>query len=130
MNPLQRPIQTKVFAPLFIISAAIMAMLGWSASAYYVPALCLLLQAALLWQGRAFGLFRGIMILNQLSGLVLILVLWLGTGLGDTKLDIAGVMLLANLLFGGPLMAIFAIPLLPALHKGKHLFQWFHPQSA
>jgi hypothetical protein len=122
--------QVKVHVALLLISAAVMALLGWSASAYYVPALCLLLQAVLLWGGKGFGLFKWIVILNQVSGLVLILVLWLGDGLGDTKLDIAGVMLLTNLLCGGPLLSILAVAILPALHRGKRLFAWFHPQAA
>lgn len=130
MNPSLRPSQAKVFVYLMVISAAVMAMLGWSASAYYVPAACLLVQAFLLWRGAALGLFRWILLLNQISGLVLILVLWLGDGLGNAKLDISGVSLLVNLLCGGPLMAILAIGLLPALHKGKPLAQWFSAQSA
>ncbi len=130
MNAAQRPAQVKIFVPLMLVSAVIMTLIGWSANGYYIPAICLLLQAFLLWRGMAFGLFRWILILNQISGLVLVLVLWLGDGLGYAKLNIAGVSLLANLLFGGPLMAILAIGLLPALHKGKRLFQWFNPQSA
>jgi hypothetical protein len=39
-------------------------------------------------------------------------------------------MLLINLLCGGPLMAILAAFILPSLHKGKRLFQWFHPHIA
>jgi hypothetical protein len=130
MNSSLRPTQAKVFVTLMLVSAAVMAMLGWSASAYYFPAACLLVQAFLLWRGAAFGLFRGILLINQISGLVLILVLWLGDGLGNVKLDISGVSLLVNLLCGGPLMAILAIGLLPALHKGKPLAQWFNPQGA
>lgn len=130
VNGQLRPMQVKIHAALLLISAVVMALLGWSASAYYVPAVCLLLQAALLWAGRGFACFKWIVVFNQISGLVLILVLWLGDGLGDTRLDIAGVMLLANLLFGGPLMSILAIAILPSLHKGKRLFNWFHPQAA
>jgi hypothetical protein len=125
-----RPGLVKIHAALLLVAAALMALIGWSASAYFVPALCLLLQALLLWRGRGFGLFRWIIVVNQVSGLILILVLWLGDGLGDTKLDIAGVMLLANLLCGGPLMSILAVAILPALHKGRRLFDWFHPQAA
>jgi hypothetical protein len=125
-----RPIQVKVYAVLLLLSAIVMAAIGWSASAYYVPALCLALQALLLWRGTAFALFKWIVVVNQVAGLVLIVVLWLGDGLGDTKLDIAGVALLANLLCGGPLMSILAMGILPALHRGKRLFAWFHPQTA
>jgi hypothetical protein len=84
----------------------------------------------LLWSGRAYGLFKWILVVNQVAGLVLILVLWLGDGLGSLKLDIAGVMLLLNLLCGGPLMAVWGGAMLPALRRGKRLFRWFNPQLA
>lgn len=125
-----RPPQVTVYVALLGVGAIIMALLGWSASAYYVPALCLLLQGVLLWVGKGFTLFKWVMLINQISGLTLILVLWLGDGLGDVKLDIAGVMLLANLLSGGPLMALLAAPILPAMRGGKRLFVWFHLQNA
>jgi hypothetical protein len=122
------PTLVKASAALLVIGAALMALIGWSANAYFVPAICLLLQAALLWRARGYSLFKWILVINQLSGLALILVLWLGGGLGDLKLDIAGVMLLVNLLAGGPLLSILAIALLPSLHRGRRLFAWFHPQ--
>ena len=125
-----RPKAVKAYAVLLLLSAVFMALLGWSASAYYVPAACLLLQAALLWSGRAYGLFKWILVVNQVAGLALILVLWLGDGLGSLKLDIAGVMLLLNLLCGGPLMAIWGGAMLPALRRGKGLFHWFNPRLA
>jgi len=130
VTPGSRPTFAKIGAWLLVLSAIFMALLGWSASAYYVPATCLLLQAALLWRGRGFGLFKWIVLINQVSGIVLILVLWLGDGLGTTKLDVAGVALLLNLLCGGPLMALLGGAMLPALRKGKRLFQWFNPQFA
>ena len=34
-----RPMQVKVLVALFLTSAIVMAAIGWSASAYYVPAL-------------------------------------------------------------------------------------------
>jgi signal peptidase I len=84
----------------------------------------------LLWSGRAYGLFKWILVVNQVAGLALILVLWLGDGLGSLKLDIAGVMLLLNLLCGGPLMAIWGGAMLPALRRGNRLFHWFNPRLA
>jgi hypothetical protein len=129
-TPGVRPTAVKVYAVLLLLSAVFMALLGWSASAYYVPAACLLLQAVLLWSGRAYGLFKWILVVNQVAGLMLILVLWLGDGLGSLKLDIAGVMLLLNLLCGGPLMAVWGGAMLPALRRGKRLFRWFNPQLA
>jgi hypothetical protein len=125
-----RPAAVKAYTVLLVLSAIFMAALGWSASAYYVPALCLLLQALLLWFGRGYGLFKWVLLVNQVSGLLLILVLWLGDGLGTTKLDIAGVMLLLHLLCGGPLMALWGGAILPALRRGKRLFQWFNAQPA
>ena len=125
-----RPAAVKAMVGVLVVSALVMAALGWSASAYYVPALCLLLQAALLWSGRGFGLFRSILLLNLLSGLALVLVLWLGDGLGSRKLDVSGAMLLVHLLCGGPLMAAWGGLLLPALRRGTSVFQWFNPRWA
>lgn len=125
-----RPAAVKASVGVLVASALVMAALGWSASAYYVPALCLLLQAALLWSGRGFGVFRSILVVNLLSGLALVLVLWLGDGLGSRKLDISGAMLLVHLLCGGPLMAAWGGLLLPALRRGTSVFQWFNPRWA
>jgi len=125
-----RPAAVKVSVGVLVASALVMAALGWSASAYYVPALCLLLQAALLWSGRGFGVFRSILLVNLLSGLALVLVLWLGDGLGSRKLDVSGAMLLVHLLCGGPLMAAWGGLLLPALRRGTSVFQWFNPRWA
>jgi hypothetical protein len=63
-----------------------------------------------------------------MSGLILILVLWLSDGLGTTRPDIAGVALLLNLLCGGPLMEVWGGAIPPALRKGQRLFRWFNPQ--
>jgi len=125
-----RPRLVLLFSILLLISAVIMALLGWSAHAYYVPAICLLIQAALLWKGQAFALFKWVILINQISGIILILVLWLGEGLGSIKLDISAVMLLVNLLCGGPLMAVFAAFLMPSMKHGKYLFEWFNPQAS
>ncbi len=129
-TPGSRPTSVTIYAALLVLSAVFMALLGWSASAYYFPAACLLLQALLLWSGRGYGLFKWIVLVNQLSGLVLILVLWLGDGLGSTKLDISGVALLVNLLCGGPLMAVWGAAMLPGLRRGQRLFRWFNAQPA
>lgn len=125
-----RPTVASIFTVLLVLSAAFMALLGWSASAYYVPAACLSLQALLLWRGRAPRLFRRVVLVNLLSGLVLVLALWLGDGLGRARLDIAGVALLVNLLCGGPLMGVWGAALLPSLGRGRPLFRWFGAQPA
>jgi hypothetical protein len=127
-----RPTQVRVYSVLLVLSGVFMAMLGWSASAYYVPATCLGLLALLLWSGRAGGLFKWVLLLNQAAGLVLVLALWLGDriGLGHAKLDVSGVALLVNLLCGGPLASILGALLLPALGRGRRLGNWFGMRPA
>ena len=127
-----RPTSVRVFSLLLLLGAIFMAMLGWSASAYYVPAICLGLLALLLWSGRAPGLFKWTLVVNQVAGLVLILTLWLGDriGLGDAKLDVTGVALLVNLLCGGPLASILGGFMLPGLRNGRRMFNWFGARPA
>jgi len=125
-----RPMSVRVYSVLLILSAIFMALLGWSAGAYYVPAMCLTLLAALLWSGRGGGLFKWVLVLNQVGGLVLILVLWLGDGLGSIKLDVSSVALLLNLLCGGPLASLLGGLMLPALGAGKRLSLWFNARPA
>jgi hypothetical protein len=130
MTPSVRPLQATLYAALLLASGIFMAFMGLSASGYFAPAACLLLQAVLLWRGRAFKLFEWIMLINQLTGLVLILMLWLGDSLGDLKLDVAGVMLLLNLLCGGPLMSVLAIAILGSLRFSKQIPDWFRRAAA
>ena len=127
-----RPTAVRIFSFLLVVSSIFMAMLGWSASAYYVPAMCLGLLAVLLWSGRARGFFKWTLVLNQVAGLVLILTLWLGdrVGLGHAKLDVSGVALLVNLLCGGPLASILGGLMLPGLRSGQRLFNWFGARPA
>jgi hypothetical protein len=125
-----RPTQATVFTVLLLGCGLVMAYAGTMAAGYFVPAVCLLLQAVLLWQGKAFKFFELIMLVNQLSGLVLILVLWLGDAMGDLKLDIAAMMLLLNLLCGGPLMSLMSIGILGSLRFSKPLPAWFHARAA
>lgn len=120
-----RPSLARLFAALLLLSSLFMALLGMSASAYFVPAACLLLQAVLVWRGKGLTLFKRIIELNQITGIVLILVLWLGDALHLPKLDISGAMLLGNLLTGGPLMSVLAVPILGALLFGQGLPRWF-----
>jgi len=125
-----RPRLAWILSALLLAAAIAMALLGISASAYYFPAACLLLQAALVWRGSAWKVFERVMMVNQLTGLLLILVLWLGGGLGDIKLDVAGVMMIVNLLSGGPLMSLLALPIFAALRFGQDLPAWFQAQAA
>jgi streptogramin lyase len=134
MSPSQRagarPAIAGAHAMLLLLSAVFMALLGASASAYYVPAACLVFLAVLLWTGRVFALFQGIALANQASGLLLVLVLWLGGPLGERKLDVAGALLLVHLLCGGPLLTIWTAPILPALLRGRCAFGWFRTAAA
>lgn len=125
MDLAARPTLVKLFALLLVLAALGMIWVGTMAAGYYVPALALLLEAALLWLGKGRRLFEAVLLINQVSGLLLILDLWLGAGLGDLKLDISGVMLLANLAFGGPLLSLLALPLLALLRFGRAIPAWF-----
>lgn len=120
-----RPLNATLFAGLLALCAMVMVWIGSMAAGYYVPALALLLEAALLWLGKGKRLFEAVLLINQAAGLVLILDLWLGGGLGDLKLDISGVMLLTNLAFGGPLLSLLAAPLLLLLRFGQATPAWF-----
>jgi hypothetical protein len=120
-----RPFQVKIFALLLFLSSLATGIVGFAAAGYIIPAVCLLVQAFLLWSGRGRLFFTSVIAANLASGTVLILALWLGGPLGYTKLDIAGVALLCNLLCGGPLMSALGIPLLFSLQTGKKLPAWF-----
>ncbi|MFZ5670762.1 MAG: hypothetical protein ACOY4K_14830 [Pseudomonadota bacterium] len=120
-----RPLPVLAFTALLGLAALFMAYLGSMAAGYFAPALVLAALAGLLWTGRFRKIFEGVMIANQASGALLILVLWLGGGLGDLKLDIAGVALLVNLAAGGPLLALISMPLLPLMRLKPDLPAWF-----
>src|SRR5208283_5209718 len=124
-----RPLFPRLFAVMLFVSALLTGFVGLSAPGYFVPAACLLLQAALLWTGRLRRLFTALLAVNLASGIVLILVLWLGDVLGDRKLDISGVALLVNLATGGPLTGVFGGPLLALLRFGP-LPAWFRAHGA
>ena len=130
MTTRTRPIQATIFCALFLLSAAIMVALGVDAHAYYIPAISLLLQAALVWKGASLRWFKRLLELNQLTAIVLILDLWLGDLLHLPKLTISAAMLAANLLLGGPLMGILAIGALGAMHFSKTLPGWFQSGRA
>ncbi len=125
MTTKKRPFQAGLYAALFLTSGIFMALLAMSASAYYYSAAALVLQAALIWSGRGYMPFKRILELNQLSGLILIVVLACGDALHLPKLDIAGVALLTNVFTGGPLMSVLAIPILASLLFKNVLPLWF-----
>ena len=125
-----RPMQATIFSALFLLSAIIMLVLGVDAHAYYIPAIALLAEAALLWKGASLRWFKRLLELNQLTAIILILDLWLGDMLHLPKLTISASMLAANLLLGGPLMGILAIAALASMHFSQTLSGWFQSGRA
>ncbi len=127
MNARKPPLQATIYSVLLAGSGLFMGWLGTMASAYYVPGACLLLLAFLLWKRRAPKLFERLLMVNQVTAILLLVVLLTGVAgaLHLPKLDISGGLLLANLATGGPLAGILAIPLLASLHFGKTLRDWF-----
>lgn len=125
-----RPLQATVFSLLFGASAACMAWLALDACAYYLPALPLLAAAILLWRGCGLKWFKGMLLLNQLTAIILILDLWLGEALYLPKLTISAAMLGANLLLGGPLMGILSIFALACMHFSAVLPGWLKGERA
>jgi hypothetical protein len=125
-----RPTQVRVLSVLLLLAGLFAAMLGWSATAYYYTAGCLVLMAVLLWTGRAGALLRLLLVLNVVAGLVLVLVLWLGDGLGHAKLDVSGVAFLVNHFLGGPFASLLAAAILPGLRRGGALAAWFGTRTA
>jgi len=101
------------------------AAVGILAFGYLIPALCLVLAAALLWFGKGGGLLKALSLVNLLSGAVLILALAVGGAFGMRKLDLSGAALVANLFTGGPGMGLIAFPLLSAMRPGRRLANWF-----
>ncbi|HJU99736.1 MAG TPA: hypothetical protein VJ752_04225 [Burkholderiaceae bacterium] len=130
MTTRTRPMQATIFSALFLLSAIIMLALGVDAHAYYIPAIALLVEAALLWQGAGLRWFKRLLELNQLTAIILILDLWLGDMLHLPKLTISASMLAANLLLGGPLMGILAIGALASMHFSKTLPGWLQSGRA
>lgn len=120
-----RPRIVGIFSLLLVIAGLATGYAGLSASGFLVPAACLLLLAALLWLGVGPRVALAIVIVNIVAGVSQDLVLAFGDGLGRTKLDISGVLLLLNLLFGGPLMSLLALPLLAAFKWSKPFQRWF-----
>jgi hypothetical protein len=125
-----RPGLVTLFCAGLLVCALLMAWVGSMAAGYFVCVIALVLEAVLLWTGRWRRTFEIVLLVNQVSGLLLILDLWLGGGLGDLKLDISGVCLLINLAVGGPLLAVAAIPLILSMRFGARLPAWFAAQAA
>lgn len=137
MKPMNRPsarswppMLVGLWTTLLLLSAAITGYFGLYAAGYLAPAACLLLQAAILWSGRGKSAFVGIMTLNQLSGVVLILVLAFGDALGARKLDVSAAALLINLATGGPLMGLLSLPLFAFLRFSRSVRSWFSVRAS
>jgi hypothetical protein len=125
MDASPQPRMVRLFTALFVLAALATGYVGLSAFGFLVATACLLLEGVLLWFGRARSIFTGIMMLNLVSGLLIVLVIGLGDGLGRHKLDISGVAMLVNFATGGPLMGLIAPALLAALLFGTSLRAWF-----
>ena len=125
-----RPMQASLFSMLFLLAGIVMIWLGIDAHAYYVPAVSLALAGALLWRGRGARWFKYLLAFNQLSGIVLILDLWLGDMLHLPKLTISAAMLAANLLLGGPLMSVLAMIVFASMRFSPALPAWFLSKEA
>lgn len=122
---IERPPLVKAFTVLLVVAALLTGYFGLSAKGYLVPAAVSLGLAALLWWGRWPLLFRLVLDLNVLSGALMFLVIWYGGFLGKMKLDVSGVMMIVNVVTGGPLMAVVGPPIVAALRLGKALPAWF-----
>jgi hypothetical protein len=127
MNSHQRPTQVSVFSALLLTSAVFAVYLGTMASAYYVMSAGLFFTAYSLWNAWNPKAFKVLVIINQLSGLVLILAIsWrrLAQPDEDLTLSISGVALIVNVFFGGPFLGILGVPLLGLLNFGTILPSW------
>jgi len=121
-----RPGSVRLNALLMVVLALLLGYFGLSANGYLVPAAIAVILAVLLWLGRAGRIFKAAVLVNLMSGTLLVLVLAFGDFLGDSKLDVSGVSLLINLMSGGPAVALLAPALLLGLRRGKPLHAWFN----
>lgn len=121
-----RPGSARLNALLMVVLALLLGYFGLSANGYTVPAAIAVILAVLLWLGRAGRIFKAAVLVNLMSGTLLVLVLAFGDFLGDSKLDVSGVSLLINLMSGGPAVALLAPALLLGLRRGKPLHAWFN----
>ncbi|MDE2561092.1 MAG: hypothetical protein KGL48_02495 [Sphingomonadales bacterium] len=119
MSVRARPIGATLLVFLLLAGALLTGWFGLSANGYLVPAAVMLMTALLLWTGRARRYVRGVALVNLTSGALLVLVLAFGGFLGEHKLDVSGVSLLANLATGGPLLAVLAPVILFVLRQGR-----------
>ena len=120
-----RPLLVRLLTALLIVSALLTGWVGLSAFGYLIPAFTLAMLAVLLWFARFGAVVKWVTIANVASGLLLIFVLAFGGFLGQRKLDVSGVALLTNLAMGGPLLALFAGPIVLGFRPGRALTAWF-----
>jgi hypothetical protein len=126
----KQPGSARLFACVLLVLGLLVGYFGLSANGYLVPACVALVMATLLWFGKAGRLFKAVVLVNLISGTLLLLVLAFGDFLGDQKLNVSGVSLLVSLLTGGPAVALVAPGLLLGLRAGKALNLWFHPDPS
>lgn len=132
MNIENRPAQASVFSALFLAAALFMIYLGTMASAYYVTAISLFIGAFCLWTAWRPGLFKAILVLNQITATTLIVIIVyrkLALPTEELTLSISGLALIGNIFVGGPLLSILSIPVLGLLSYRKALHEWLDKSS-
>ena len=126
-----RPTQATIFSILALLVAIFALYLGTMAYSFAVMAVSILLSAFWLWTGRSLKPFKAVLVLNQVTGIALIALIAyrkIVLPYEDFTLTLSGIALVGNVLVGGPLLALIAIPLLPKLSNGKPLGDWFNTQ--
>ena len=126
-----RPTQATIFSILALLVAIFALYLGTMAYSFAVMAVSILLSAFWLWSGRGLKPFKTVLVLNQVTGIALIALIAyrkIVLPYEDFTLTLSGIALVGNVLVGGPLLALIAIPLLPKLSNGKPLGDWFNTQ--
>jgi len=127
-----RPLQATVMSSLLLLASMLMIYLGVAANAYFISGALLLLEAALLWKGSGFRIFKNLLLANQITAILLLIFLFtdLAGLLHLPKLDITGGLMVINVFIGGPLLGILSIPLLASMHFSRVLPDWFQSAQA
>lgn len=127
-----RPTQVTVFSALLFGAAIFTLFLGTMASAYYLMSISLFISTYCLWTRWKPSVFKGFLLLNQLTAIILIVLIAyrkIALPMEDVTLSISGLALIGNVLVGGPFLGILSIPLLTLLSRGKTLPAWLASRS-
>ena len=127
------PLEILIFCGLFSAAALFMLFLGTMAWAYSVPAVALAAAAILIWTGWQPKLLLALLGLNQLTAIVVILVLFYRRTMQPVEivtLDLSSLALIANMLLGGPALGLLSIPLLARRLRDKRLPNWLTSRLA